>query len=89
MICEKGCKFMAKKIDEQEFLDHVSEKILKGEKITMDEDLLEIKAWDSLSSVSFLAMADLDYDSKVNPLEAKNAITVRDVYNLVCEGIED
>ena len=80
---------MAKKIDEQEFLEHVSAKILSGEEIHMDEKLTDIKNWDSLSSVSFLALADVDYDSTVNPLEAKNAQTVRDVYELVCEGIED
>lgn len=80
---------MARKIDEQEFLEHVSAKILSGEKIHMDEELTEIKNWDSLSNVSFLALADVDYDSTVNPLEARNARTVRDVYELVCEGIED
>ena len=76
------------KLDEKEFLEHLSGKILDGEEIEMDEGLKEVEAWDSLSVVSFLAMADVDYGSTINPLEAKTARTVRDLYDLVVEGAE-
>ena len=80
---------MAANIDEREFLDKLSKKILSGEKVEMDQDLRMVQAWDSLSGVSFLAMADVEFGSSINPLEARNVHTVRDLYNLVCEGAED
>ena len=80
---------MANKIDEQKFLEVVSAKILGGEEIEMDENLRDIEAWDSLSSVSFLALMDVEFDSTINPLEARSAQTVRDAYELACEGVED
>ena len=75
-------------IDEQLFLQRLSAKILSGEKVEMDQNLRMIQAWDSLSAVSFLAMTDVEFDSTINPLEMKSAQTVRDLYELACEGAE-
>lgn len=76
------------KIDENGFLERLSAKILDDEQIEMDEPLRDIENWDSLSVVSFLAMADVEYGSTINPLEAKTAQTVRDLYNLAEEGAD-
>ena len=75
-------------IDEQKFLQLFSKKLLKGEEVEMDQNLRMIQAWDSLSAVSFLAMVDVEFDSTINPLELKSAQTVRDLYELACEGAE-
>lgn len=75
-------------IDEQKFLQLFSKKLVSGEPVEMDQNLRMIQAWDSLSAVSFLAMVDVEFDSTINPLELKSAQTVRDLYELACEGAE-
>ena len=75
-------------IDAQLFLQRLSTKILSSEKVDMDQDLRMIQAWDSLSAVSFLAMVDVEFGSTINPLELKGAQTVRDLYELACEGAD-
>ena len=70
-------------MDETEFLDAVSDKILDGADITMGTLLKDIEAWDSLSIVSFLALMDVTFGKNINPLEAKTAKTIGDLYALV------
>ena len=51
--------------------------------ITMDTVLENIEEWDSLSMVSFAAMADIEYNKKVVASDIKKVQVVRDLYNLV------
>ena len=46
-------------------------------------DLDEIEEWDSLSVVSFLAMANATYGKKVKKEDLKNKKTIADLYSLV------
>ena len=67
---------------EHEFLALLSEKVLDGADIKMDDTLKEIEEWDSLSIVAFLAMINIAIDKSINPLDARKALTVRDLYEL-------
>lgn len=52
-------------------------------KLTMDTVLDEVEEWDSLSLVSYLAMANAIYGKKIESSDVKQAKTVSDLYNLV------
>lgn len=51
--------------------------------IGMDTLLEDIEQWDSLSIVSFAAMADIEYGKKIIATDLKKAKTVHDLYALV------
>jgi acyl carrier protein len=67
---------------EHEFLALLSEKVLDGAEVKMDDILKDIEEWDSLSIVAFLAMINIAIDKSINPLDARKALTVRDLYEL-------
>ena len=46
-------------------------------------DLLEIDAWDSLSSAAFLAMINEKYGIDAEPFAVAEAIFVEDLYRIV------
>jgi acyl carrier protein len=50
--------------------------------ITGDKSLDEI-AWDSMTVVMFIAMADQNYSAAVSPSKLADAKTVADLYTLV------
>ena len=70
-------------MDEKEFLALLSDKILDGTVVKMEDKLQDIEEWDSLSIVSFLAMINVTTGKNINPLEARNALTIRNLYELV------
>ena len=43
----------------------------------------DIEEWDSLSLVSYIAMANSSYGKKINASEVRKAVTVQDLYDLV------
>ena len=51
--------------------------------ITMESYLTDLEAWDSLSIVSFAAMADIKYKKQLKATEVKAAQTVADLHALV------
>lgn len=53
------------------------------ENITADTVLTDLDEWDSLSLVSFMAMANATYGKKVAPENVKRAKTIADLYALV------
>ena len=48
-----------------------------------DKLLSEIEEWDSLAVVTFIAMADLKYQKKIQAQDIKKASTVSDLYALL------
>ena len=70
-------------MEEKAFLSMVSDRILDGADIEMSTNLKDIEGWDSLSIVSFLALINVTLDKNINPLEAKTAKTIGDLYALV------
>lgn len=70
-------------MNEKNFLEKMVELLDTEEKITMDSKLDAIEEWDSLSFVSFLAMANTYYNAKIVPASVKKAVKVRDLFDLL------
>ena len=67
----------------ERFIEKMVDMLDSEEEITMETVLDELDEWDSLSFVSFLAMANVAYGKKLEPSEVKLAETVGDLYNLI------
>lgn len=67
----------------EQFIEKMVDMLDVEEEITMDTVLDELDEWDSLSFVSFLAMANAAYSKKLNATDVKNAETVADLYELI------
>ena len=65
------------------FIEKMQDLLDTEEEISMDTNLDEIEEWDSLSVVSFLAMANATYGKKVKKEDLKNKKTIADLYSLV------
>ena len=70
-------------MDEKNFLEKMTELLDTEQKIAMDSELDTIEEWDSLSFVSFLAMANTCYNAQIAPASVKKAVTVRDLFELL------
>lgn len=67
----------------EKFIGYLQEILETTKVLTMDTELKNIEEWDSLSIVSFAAMANIEYGVTLNASQVKEAKTVRDLYNLV------
>ena len=68
---------------ENEFLEKMMDILDCEQEITMDSILDDIEEWDSLSFVSFLAMANASYGKKVIPANVKAAKTIAELFEIV------
>lgn len=68
---------------EKEFLEKMIDILDCEQEVSMDSILGEIEEWDSLSFVSFLAMANASYGKKVIPANVKSAKTIADLFEIV------
>ena len=68
---------------EKDFLEKMMDILDCEQEITMDSILSDIEEWDSLSFVSFLAMANASYGKKVIPANVKAAKTIADLFEIV------
>lgn len=73
-------------MNEQNFLTDLTELLDTEEEISLDTNLEYIEEWDSLSYVSFVAIALSKYKVAVAKEEIKGAKTVKDLYKAVCNG---
>lgn len=73
-------------MDEQKFISDLVELLDTEEEISLDTNLEDIEEWDSLSYVSFVAIALSKYKVAVAKEEIKGAKTVKDLYKAVCNG---
>ena len=67
---------------EQDFLARMK-KILDNEEVTLASALEDIEEWDSLSVVSYVAMANSVCGKKILPQQLRDCATLRDLYNLL------
>lgn len=72
-------------MNEQEFLERLSELMDTEEVINMESSLSDIEEWDSLSYVSFLAMCTKFLKRRIEPQRVKEAKTVKDLYGIIIE----
>jgi len=70
-------------VSEEQFINDLKELLATDEDIDMNTDLLEIDAWDSLSSAAFLAMINEKYGIDAEPFAVAEAIFVEDLYRIV------
>ena len=67
----------------EQFIEKIIDVMDIEEEITADTVLEDLEEWDSLSLVSFMAMANAAYGKKVASADVKMAKTVADLYELV------
>lgn len=67
----------------KQFIEKMVDVLDVEEEITVETVLNDLEEWDSLSLVSFMAMANATYGKKVLPSDVKAAKTVKDLYELV------
>lgn len=67
------------------FLEKMIDVLDTEAKISLDTKLKELEEWDSLSVVSFLAMANTSYGKKINPQAVMTAQTIGDLYTLIMQ----
>lgn len=70
-------------MNEQEFIEKLTDVMDTEEELQMDYVLEEIEEWDSLSYVSFLALCSKVAKTHVEPQEVRDAKVVRDLYQLI------
>lgn len=68
---------------EELFLEKMADILDAEDEISMDTQLDDIEEWDSLSVVSYVAMANTACGKKVNVKDVREAETIRDLYDLL------
>lgn len=53
--------------------------------ITMDTEFKNFDEWSSLTALGLLAVMDEEYDVTLTHNDVKQAVTVRDIYNIIKE----
>lgn len=65
------------------FIEKMSDILDVEDEITMDTKLDELEEWDSLSIVSYVAMANTSCGKRIEPKIVREAETIRDLYELL------
>lgn len=65
------------------FLERMADILDVEDEITLDTNLSELDEWDSLSIVSYVAMANAACSKKVDVKSVREAVTIQDLYNLL------
>jgi len=74
-------------MDYQTFTQNIAEITENNaEELSMDMLLEDIKGWDSLAVVTFVAMCDSEFGISINTHDMKIAKTLRDIYELVADS---
>ena len=68
----------------EEFLDKLSEILdVAPSELAPSMELDGFETWDSLAAVSFTAMADVEYNKKLNAKTFSECTTIEDLYRLI------
>ena len=70
-------------MNEEIFIEKMMDILDAEEEITMDTQLDDIEEWDSLSVVSYVAMANTACGKKIELKTVREAETIRDLYELL------
>lgn len=68
---------------EELFLEKMVDILDAEDEISMDTQLDDIEEWDSLSVVSYVAMANTACGKKVNVKDVREAENIQDLYDLL------
>ena len=66
----------------ENFLEQMSE-ILEVDQVNLGDNLTSFEAWDSLATLSIIAMADEEYGVSLVNQEITDSRTVEGLYNLI------
>ena len=66
-----------------DFLERMADILDVEDEITLDTNLSELDEWDSLSIVSYVAMANAACGKKVDVKSVREAVTIQDLYDLL------
>ena len=70
-------------MNEEIFIEKMMDILDAEEEISMDTQLDDVEEWDSLSVVSYVAMANTACGKKIEPKTVREAETIRDLYELL------
>ena len=70
-------------MNKEQFLEKMMDLLDSEDEITMESMLGNIEEWDSLSYVSFLAMANVSEGKKLAPEDVRAAQTIGDLFELL------
>ena len=65
------------------FLEKMADILDAEEEISFDTELRGLEEWDSLSIVSYIAMANASCGMKVDVKKVREAVTIGDLYDLL------
>ena len=65
------------------FLEKMADILDAEEEISFDTELSGLEEWDSLSIVSYIAMANASCGMKVEVKKVREAVTIGDLYDLL------
>lgn len=65
------------------FLEKMADILDAEEEISFDTELSGLEEWDSLSIVSYIAMANASCGIKVDVKKVREAVTIGDLYDLL------
>ena len=65
------------------FLEKMADILDAEEEISFDTELSGLEEWDSLSIVSYIAMANASCGRKVDVKKVRGAVTIGDLYDLL------
>lgn len=66
-----------------DFLERMAEILDAEDEISLDMNLSELEEWDSLSIVSYVAMANANCGKKVDIKKVREAVTIQNLYDLL------
>ena len=67
----------------ENFLERMTDILDVEDEISFDTNLVELEEWDSLSIVSYVAMANAACGKKVEVKRVREAVTIQDLYDLL------
>ena len=65
------------------FIEKMADILDAEDEISLDTNLSDLEEWDSLSIVSYIAMANAACDKKVEVKRVREAVTIQDLYDLL------
>ena len=68
---------------EEIFLEKMTDILDAEDEITMEAELESLEEWDSLSVVSYVAMANAACGRKIEVKKVRDAVTLQDLYDML------
>lgn len=67
----------------ENFIERMTDILDTEDEISLNTNLGELEEWDSLSIVSYIAMANAACGKKVDVKKVREAVTIQDLYDLL------